>query len=273
MKRYAALAVSLAAMAGVVSCGGGGGDGVVGAPSGPSAEGYYAGTLSASGAPLPVNSTDFQLLVLENGQFWTFYGVPNAGALQVQAFTQGTGSSNGSLFIASNVRYFSSAAPRTAVVSINYNAAAKTASGSSLDDANSTVSFTSAPLGVPAYNYASPTALSGVDGNWTVEGVGGDLYDLVVSSNGTFTGVPKVVALPSVNPANCSFTGSFLPRASGKNVFDVSLTAGAAPCALPGLLSSGVAYVSPISGGRFQLTFATVSADRNSGAVLSGVRP
>jgi hypothetical protein len=267
MKRYAALAVSLAAMAGVVSCGGGGGDGVVGAPSGPSAEGYYAGTLSASGSPLPVNSTDFQLLVLENGQFWTFYGVPNAGALQVQAFTQGTGSSNGSLFIASNVRYFSSGVVRTAVVSINYNAAAKTASGSSLDDANSTVSFTSAPLGVPAYNYGSAPSLTTLQGNWTVDGLAGDRYTLAVNgSTGAFVGTP-------IAPATCAFTGRFTPRASGKNVFDVELTNGTTLCANAGLVSFGIGFVSPLTGGRAQLTFATVDSNRNSGAVLSGVRP
>ena len=274
MKRYAALTLSLVAMAGVISCGGGGGDGAVGAPPGPSAEGYYAGTLSVTGAPLPASSTNFQLLVLENGQFWTIYGTPTGGALDVQSFAQGTGTSNGSLFIANNVRYFSNGSVRTSVVSINYNAAAKTASGSSLDDANTTVSFISAPLGTPAYNYASAASLTALQGSWTVKGVSGDLYDLVVLPNGTFTGVPTVVVPPSpTNPANCSFTGSFLPRSSGKNVFDVSLTAGSAPCATPGLASSGVAYVSPVSGGRFQLTFATVSGDRNSGAVLSGVRP
>jgi hypothetical protein len=267
MKRYAALAVSLVAMAAVVSCGGGGDD-VVGAPSsGPSAEGYYAGTLSVSGTPLPGNSTDFQLLVLENGQLWTIYGVPNAGALQVQAFAQGTGNSNGSLFIASNVRYFSSAAPRTAVVSINYNAAAKTASGSSLDDANSTVSFTSAPLGVPAYDYATPAALTSVQGAWTVDGLAGDQYTLAVDgTTGAFTGTP-------IAPATCAFSGTFVPRTSGKNVFTVQLTNGVAPCTNANLVSSGIAFVSPLTGGRTQLTFATVSSSPSSGAVLSGVRP
>jgi hypothetical protein len=268
MKRYAALAVSLAAMAGLVSCGGGGDD-VVGSPAGPSAEGYYAGTLSVSGAPLPENSTAFQLLVLDGGQFWTIYGAPSGGALDVQGFAQGTGSSNGSLFVATNVRYFSVGAARTAALSANYNASAKSLSGTVVDDANSTTSLTSVPQGPTAYNYTTAATLTNVQGNWRVEGVFGDAYDLAVLPGGTFSGVPAAV-LPGT--ATCPFTGSFAPHASGKNFFTVSTMNGGAGCpGVAGLVATGLAFVSPVTAGN-QLTFATVDTTRTRGAVLSGVR-
>lgn len=276
MKRCAALAVSLVAMAGLVSCGGGGGDEVVGSPSAPSAEGYYAGTVRVTAFPvtvgnpqLPNTSTAFQMLVLENGQFWTIYGSPNGASLGVEGFAQGTGTSNGSLFIAGNVRYFSANPATTAVASASYNASTGSISGT-ITDASTTATLTSAPLVAPAYNYATAAALVTVQNNWTVKGVFGDLYDLVVLADGTFTGTPAAVP---PNPATCPFTGRFVPGTSGKNVFSVSVTNGTVGCALgvQGLTTTGIAFVSPITGGS-QLTFATVSADRQLGAIVSGFR-
>jgi hypothetical protein len=275
MKRCAALAVSLVAMAGVVSCGGGGDD-VVSAPAGPSAEGYYAGSLVVTAfpaqpgnPPLPNTSTSFQMLVLESGQFWTIYGTPTLGRLDVEGFAQGTGTSNGSLFIAGNVRYFSQNPATTAVASASYNASAKSISGT-ITDSSTTATFNSAPLTAPAYNYASAAALSSVQNNWTVTGVFGDLYDLVVLADGTFSGTPS--AAPP-NPATCPFTGRFVPNTSGKNVFSVSITNGVPGCAVDvqGLTTTGIAFVSPVTGGS-QLTFATVDTGRTRGAVLTGIR-
>lgn len=269
MKRVAVLAVSLVALAGVASCGGGGDD-VIGSPSGPSAEGYYAGNMSVSGNPLPENSTAFQLLVLENGQFWAIYGTPSGGALDVQGFLQGTGTSNGSLFFASNARFFSNGLTRTAAISANYSVSNQSASGTVVDDANSTVSFSSTVQAPTAYNYSAAANLSDVSGNWVVEGVFGDLYDLVVQPGGAFTATP---AVNPPNPATCPFSGSFAPSASGKNVFSVSITNGSVGCAVgvQNLTTAGIAFVSPVAAGD-QLTFSTVDTGRTRGAVLSGVR-
>jgi hypothetical protein len=270
MKRVALWTVSLVALAGLASCGGGGGDEVVGSPSAPSAEGYYAGTLSVTGAALPDNSTAFKLLVLENGQFWNIYGTPNGGALDVQGFVHGTGSSNGSLFVGGTSRYFSRAAAMNTALVANYNPSAKSISGT-ITDSSRTVSFNSAALVAPAYSYATAAALADVQGTWFVEGVFDDQYDLVVASNGTFTGGPAASPTNVPNPATCSFTGFFQPQASGKNVFTVSVTNGSGGCAtgVQGLTTTGIAFVSPVTGGS-QLTLATVDASR--GAVLSGVR-
>ena len=59
----------------------------------------------------PVVAAEGCELVLENGQFWTIYGTPSGSALDVEGFAQGTGSSNGSLFIGNGVRSFANPPP------------------------------------------------------------------------------------------------------------------------------------------------------------------
>ena len=270
MKRCAALAVSLVAMAGLASCGGGGDD-VVGAPAGPSAEGYYAGSLVVTAFPaqlgnstLPGSSTAFQMLVLENGQFWTIYGTPNGTSLDVKGFAQGTGTSNGSLFIAGSVRNFANPPPAlatNAVASASYNASAKSISGT-ITDSSTTSTITSAPQS--AYDYNAAADLASLAGSWTVRGQGNDQHTLTVNLDGNFSATVGSVS-------GCPFSGRFVPRASAKNVFNVSVTNGGSPCLNEGLPSAGVAYL-VAAGAGFQLTFATLSADRQLGAVVYGVR-
>lgn len=272
MKRFAALAVSVVAVAGLVGCGGGGGDDVVGSPSGLSAEGYYAGGLRVTAFPavvgnpaIPNTSTAFQMLVLESGEFWTFYGKPNGASLDIEGFAQGTGTSNGALFTAGGVRYFPAPPDlgTNAVASASYNASARSISGT-ITDASTTATFNSVALVAPAYNYASAASLASLTGAWTVRGPANDEYTLNVAAGGSFTATPTAVS-------GCSFSGTFVPRTTGKNVFNVSVTNGGNPCTLENLVSTGVAYLTP-AGAQVQLTFATVSADRQLGAVVSGLR-
>ena len=48
-------------------------------------------------------------------------------------------------------------------------------------------------------------------------------------------------AFTASSSLGCNFAGTVLPRPSGKNVFNVSLTFGPAPCALPGQAAAGIA--------------------------------
>ena len=279
MKRFAAVAVSLVALVGMTSCGGGGDD-VIGSPSGPSAEGYYAGNLVVTANPpvvnnpaLPNSSTSFQMLVLENGQFWTFYGTPSGTALRVEGFAQGAGTSNGTLLFASGVKNFPKPplAGGNAIASVSYNASAKSLSGS-ITDATSSSTLTSVAQGAQAFSYSTAAALSSVSFAWTMSGLDGDQFNVVIDGAGVVTGTP-------VAPATCGFTGSVTPRGTGKNVFNVSLTNSAFPdCTFGGLVSTGVAYVAPLVGGGNQLSLATVAPNPNTpsatvGLALWGVRP
>ena len=62
------------------------------------------------------------------------------------------------------------------------------------------------------------------------------------------------------------------PRPGGKNVYNVTLTFGAAPCALAGQSGSGIAIASPITGGRTQLVVAAIDSTKQYGAVAFGTR-
>jgi hypothetical protein len=86
----ASLAINLVML---VACGGGGGGGdsaTSGPPtgSGAKAEGAYAGTLTGSA------STGFQMLVLENDEYWALYGTSVGGTFGVAGFLQGNGVSS-----------------------------------------------------------------------------------------------------------------------------------------------------------------------------------
>jgi hypothetical protein len=59
-----------------------------------------------------------------------------------------------------------------------------------------------------------------------------------------------------------------VPRPSGKNVDNVTITFGPAPCLLPNGSGSGIAVIAGA-----ELTVAAVTADRANGAAFFGTRP
>lgn len=72
------------------------------------------------------------------------------------------------------------------------------------------------------------------------------VYTLNIGPSGSFTG----------STGGCSFSGTTTTRASGKNVFDIALTFGAAPCRQPNHAMSGIALSYPVAGGKRQLVIA-----------------
>ena len=97
--RRARMAVALAFTAALAACGGGGDDEAATSGSGATAEGVYGGTLTGS-------SNAFQLLVLENGEFWALYGIPSASTFGVTGFLQGAGTSSNGTFTAASTKDF-----------------------------------------------------------------------------------------------------------------------------------------------------------------------
>ena len=72
----------------------------------------------------------------------------------------------------------------------------------------------------------------------------------------------------SSNINGCAITGTATPRRDG-NVYDLSIAFGAAPCALPGLQFTGVAYLRPDSG---QLIAIARNAATRQSVLFSGKR-
>ena len=101
-----------------------------------------------------------------------------------------------------------------------------------------------------------------IAGSWSLTTLDGDGLTMNVQNNGSFTAVSS----------GCGFGGTVAPRASGKNVFDVQLTFGPAPCALPGQRAAGIAVAYPLGNGRTQLLVAVVTPDRSAGQAAFGDR-
>ncbi len=63
-----------------------------------------------------------------------------------------------------------------------------------------------------------------------------------------------------------------MPRASGKNIYNVALTFGPLPCDLPNQPAAGIAVIYPLTSGKSQLIVAVTDATRTIGGASFGVR-
>ncbi len=229
----------------------GGGGGTGRAPSVVAkAEGTYSGRTS--------NAADFISLILENDQFWTLYGVTdNFGTLRVAGLVQGNGTSNNGVFTASNTKdFYYTGAVTIGTLNASY------VPGVSFNGTFSGVTFAGAPPVDTTYSYNSPARLSDITGFWPGEFMDGNLGSLSIASSGTFSG----------SSSGCSFSGALTPRASGKNVFNVTLTFGAFPCLLPFQSATGVGVWYYIPGFRKQLILAGTDLARTAGSAFFGTR-
>lgn len=255
-----AVALGLAALS-LVACGGGGGDSpaaaitVVAPPPFPTAEGVYGGKLTGSSSP------DFQLLVLESGEFYTLYGTNSATSYAVSGFIQGTGISNNGKFNSSNAIDFGTSPITPLTIDATYVPVTNTISGTAATP-RGMVGFSGGPVPNSQYVYSSAAQLSAVTGNWSTTSIDGTRVPLNIASDGTFT----------ASSQGCAFNGAFVPRPSGKNVFNVTFRFGAAPCRLAGQTGSGIALAYPIAGGRTQLLIAATNSSRSDGTAVFGTR-
>ncbi len=229
----------------------GGGGGTGRAPSiVAKAEGTYSGRTS--------NGADFISLILENDQFWTLYGVTdNFGTLRVAGLVQGNGTSTNGVFTAGNTKdFYYTGAVTTGTLNATY------VPGVSFNGTFSGVTFAGAPPTDTSYLYNSPARISDVAGFWPGEFMDGNLGSLTIASSGAFSG----------SSAGCNFSGFLTPRASGKNVFNVTLTFGAFPCLLPFQSATGVGVWYYIPGFRRQLILAGTDFGRTAGSAFFGTR-
>ena len=222
-----------------------------------SAEGVYGGALTGS------TSSAFQMLVLENDEIWTLYGTQTATAFSVTGFLQGQGQSNNGTYSASNLRDFGFNPALSGTATATYNSSSKTISGTATFPGAAAVDFGGGPVSGSLYNYNTAAAVSTVAGSWALTSLSGEGITLNVASGGTYTASSSL---------GCSFTGTLVPRASGKNVFNVSFSFGPSPCALPNQAASGVAVAYPLANGRTQLIVAGANAARTIGTAAFGTR-
>src|SRR5262249_7431894 len=113
------------------------------------------------------------------------------------------------------------------------------------------------------YNYDAPASLATIAGAWTLSLTDGTTLNTTISTIGVLTGS---------SPSGCTYSGVLAPRSSGKNVFNVTLSSGPAPCTYPNLSASGVGIAFATGAGTMQLMFATTNSARTIGIAAYGDR-
>ena len=258
------LLAALAAASLAAACGGGGSDGndsgTVSAAS--SAEGVYVGTLAGG------TLNYFEQIVLENNEVWIAYGsrsAPGATTL-LSGMMSGAGTYTGGTLTVAAIKDFGFSPAATGTLSASYKVNSKSlvtsVSGTS-SAAGRTLTLTG-DSNISNYRYVAPASLSELSGNWTVPVASGAPGSVSVNSTGGF----------SFNLSGCAASGTMVPRASGKNVFNVTMTFGGAPCNFAGVVFSGIAYVAlnPFLNTGGDLRILIRNSAQTAGFLLSGTR-
>ncbi len=227
--------------------GGGGGSGTSATPGVFQAQGVAQGTTALGNSDLEI--------ILETGEFYNF--VTAAGiALTVD---HGTMLESGA-GIAANMMEFNVAANTVSSgVMTGLFIAQSAITGTNVVNLYQYTTFSANYL--PSYNNAANLAsLAG-----TYSGVytyGGAPVTLTLSATGSISGTST----------NCAISGTAAPRASGKNIFNVSLTLTGANCTPAGVGSaSGIAVLNP-ENGLTRLYVAGLNATGSNGFFWTGTR-
>ncbi|MCU0925744.1 MAG: hypothetical protein MUF44_06790 [Hydrogenophaga sp.] len=248
MKTMKTLFASIAAISVLAGCGGGGDGGSTEIAPGPSAtaEGFWSGTTSTG--------TQVNVAILETGETWGVYTSGNSiiGALYGNTTSSGTSlNGSGSDF---NI-------PSRTVTPGTYSGTYSSRATISLTASNGT-RFS----GTYSASYDQAASLAAVAGTFSGTGVSGgssvQSASVTISSSGA-------VSTPVSN--GCSSAGTFTPRPSGKNIFNVSVTFTGANCALGnGATTTGVAYYDSATR---QLLVMALNSARSDGFIYIGSKP
>lgn len=217
----------------LTSCGGGGGGngGLVVSPfTGSQAQGLYQGSTNLG---FTLNT-----VILETGEF---YNITSGGGL---ALTVDHGN------IAA-ISYALSGTTSQYTVSTNASIAGGIIVGQYLPESalTGTVEYNITNIFLAQYSsfssnyiqtYATPATLSALTGTYAAPYVyGGQTMTLAISASGAITGTST----------NCSIGGTAVPRPSGANIYNVTLTLTGANCVPAGVgTASGVAFLDSTTG-------------------------
>ena len=217
-----------------------------------SAEGLWTGT----------TATGYQvnLLVLENNEYWTTVGYQSGNNFLVSSFDNGGFIVNG----ASGFSYYREYFPNYSTL-LGYGTGTvvtnTSISGTTYTGGNAGVKVNFAPMPNSTYNYNKQANLNEIVGNWSGAFLNGYASNVLISASGAISGTV----------ANCSYTGTIKPRASGKNVFDFSITNGVG-CSVVGLVESGIGITYITSTGKRQLLAAGVDGTKTIGDMFFAQR-
>ncbi len=235
-------------------CGGGGGGTTVAATTTvASPQGVYQGGFSNGGT--------HNTLILENDQFYTLYGSTVAGVFTVSGFLQGNGNASGGNLTATDVKD-ATVDGQLLSGSLSATYAANGSLNGTLTEGSNTVNFSGTTVASSVYDYNKSASLADIAGAWNMTSLRGYANTFNIAASGAFTATSGA----------CSFSGTFTPRSSGKNVFDVAMTFGPAPCILAGQTLAGIGIDFMLANGKRQLLIAGLNQGRTSSAAFFGTR-
>jgi len=242
---------------GLAGCGGGGGGGGSSATTPPPA------TVSPAGLWDGTTSTGREItgIVLDTGEYWVLYSSVGNSSV-VGGFAQGNGTSTGNQFNSSNFRDFNfegsgvlaGTSAATVVFQQSFNGKT-TYDATPSQQSTYTTTFNADYNGTPSLAAIAGTYTGEIDG-----AAGAEFTTVSINSAGT---------VAASGSSGCNSTGTVKPHATG-NVYDVLITFGPSPCALPNQSVSGVGYYSAVDKG---LVVGLIDSGRNIGAVFIGAKP
>lgn len=258
-RRVAGLGLTTLVAALMAACGGGGGADTTAAPAV-----VVANPLVGGWAGTSTSGNTVQAIVLEDGRMWAIGGVVSSGVFYVNGLSRTTLQTSGSTLSASDFRSYSFAAGTSATGSLTGSFVAGTSltATATLVGGAGTATINLAPAPTTSYDYNTTATLAAVAGSWPGSFTN-DTGTLLVAANGTFS---------ATTSAGCRISGAFTPRASGKNVYDVTVAFGAAPCGLPNGSGAGNAIITNLMNGQRQISVAVATPDGANGGVFFGQR-
>ena len=231
MKKMAVIALAAA----LTACGGGGDDNP--AKSAGAAEGFWSGPASSG--------VDVSVAVLENGETWAVY---ESGGSIVGAIN-GTLTINGANFTGSGKDFDL----------IDGSVVQGTFTGAAIAKTSLSISTSSGATVNTVYEaaYDQPATLASIAGTFAGSGVSATTSAQSISLTISPTG-----ALTIPGTAGCSAAGTVAPRASGKNVFNLSITFTGANCAIGnGVTTTGIAVYNTTTGSLIALALNSAKSD------------
>jgi hypothetical protein len=171
----------------------------------------------------------------------------------VERLVEGTTQTAGSTVVSYDAREFVQNTPLAASLTAQF-VANTSLTGSAAIPGQSPLGFSLSYA--PAYGV--PAQQTAVAGSWLAPLTGGRSVLLVLTGpNGMFSGSTS---------DGCTFTGSLIPRSSGKNVYDARFAFGGAPCALAGRSTMGIAVWDPgAASSQVRLLIASTTDERSGG--------
>ena len=244
----------------LVGCGGGYGISINGGGGGGGTTTNYAGQAQGVYSGTASSGYSFESIVLPNDKFYGIYGTVTGNSFSASGMVTGQGVSGNDTYTASVTDFENAGQIFTGSLS------ATDVPGSSVNGTFSengqTISFNGMSLPTSSFNYNTPASLADISGSWTGSLLSGASTTVTINSNGNVNG----------SSSGCSFSGTVTADSSKKNFFDVSLTFGGSPCALPNQTASGIAVDYLLSDGITRQLLAGVTAGTSAGTVFFAQR-